>query len=227
MEATLISFWAYTNSGLQRKYKKEVDRLFQSAQDVGLKTREYNKEWLIKTKEYHENPLTFAQRGYAWAFKPLSILDALNKVPYGDVVIYSDSDNVLLKYPQDIVDIAVASNIYVHDHYPLVYRNRFWTNKQLFVKTGGDSEEYWNAPQLHANVIGFVKNDFTLSFVREWRDLACDYKVSVDTSEIPNGPEVNDNRYDQSILSILAVKHKIPVQTCSQEFIIEGRQIYA
>ena len=56
MEATLISFWAYTNSGLQRKYKKEVDRLFQSAQDVGLKTREYNKEWLIKTKEYHENP---------------------------------------------------------------------------------------------------------------------------------------------------------------------------
>ena len=227
MKVRLISFCGKPKTNpYNRNYKKEVERLFYSAKNVGLDTKEYNNEWLEKTNEYKDNPLTFSHRAYAWAFKSLAILDTFNDLEEGDIVIWSDSNHIVLEYPIDIIDVATKNSIFVHDHYPAIYYNRNWTNKQLFIKTGCDSEEYHNAIHLHANICAFIKNDFTLNFVKEWKKLNCDYKVSIDTSEFINSPEVIDNRYDQSILSILAVKYNIPVQKCYEKSIAEISQLY-
>ena len=227
MKVTLISFCGKSKfNQYNRNYKKEVDRLFSSAKNVGLDTKEYDNAWLEKTDEYVSNSLTFAYKAYAWAFKPIAILDAFKNSSFGDIIIWSDSNNLVLQYPDDIVNVATKYSIFLHDHHPLVYYNRNWTNKQLFIKTEADSEKYWNAPQLHANVVAFMKNDFTLSFVKKWKELNCNYKVSIDTSEVANPPEVIDNRYDQSILSILAIKNNIPVQICTEKSIVEISQIY-
>jgi hypothetical protein len=72
-----------------------------------------------------------------------------------------------------------------------------------------DEEKYWNAFQYHADVLCIRKNSFTMNFVEEWKNFTCDYET-IAVNNMENFPCYNDHRDDQSVFSILTVKHNIP-----------------
>jgi hypothetical protein len=194
--------------GMHRDYETESKNLIQSAKNVGLEAEHYDFDWLKSTPEYKNNPLTFAKRPYAWAFKPVTIWHKLQGVDDGDVVIWCDSNHIVNVYPQRIINVALSQGIFAYDHTPTYYPNGCWTYRNTFKKMNCDEEKYWRAPQMHANVIGVCKNDFTMKFVEEWKNFTCDYDV-MKNDDIDNFSCFVDTRDDQSVFSILVAKHNI------------------
>ena len=197
--------------GIHRDYVKEGKRLVESAENVGLKGHFYDFNWLKSTDEYHNNPITFSKRPYAWAFKPTAIWHKLNEINDGDVVIWCDTNHFVNFYPNRIIDVAKEHGIFTYDHSPTYYPNMCWTYRDTFVEMGCDEERYWKAPQMRANVIGICKNNFTMNFVNEWKNYTCNKNVTM-TNNLKNFPCFTDTRDDQSVFSILVEKYKIPAQ---------------
>lgn len=214
----------YIIHGVIRDYKKEADRLIQSARRQNIDSVCYDIDWLKKTKEYSDNPKTFEEPPFFWAFKPLAIWYTLNDINKNDIIIWADSNHAVLKYPDKIIDIAVENEIYAYDHFPTYYPNACWTYKDTFVKMNCDEERYWKAPQFHANVLAIRKTTRTVSFIKEWKDYNCDYDT-VGINKLPNADCFVDKRDDQSIFSILAVKYGYRAYKKPDEYITELKEL--
>lgn len=179
---------------------------------------------------YNENSLDYTfnnkykdiykeTRGYAyWAWKPQIILDALSKVDEGDVVFYADSGNLVIRDLSYLYSRANEMDIVLFDNRDgnpqgLCWRNVNWTKRDCFKVMQTDSPDYWYAKQVDAAYQLYKKNDKTIEFLKEYNkwcqtDMAVADGKAEDTQEF----EIfRDHRHDQSILSILAVKHGICV----------------
>jgi hypothetical protein len=199
----------YKAYGIHRDYVGEAERYVASAKKVGIENSlYYTIDDLKKSEEYKKNPKTFADPPYHWAFKPLFIYHTLNEMDYGEYVLYADSNYVFRKYPKRLMEIAFRHDIYTYDHSPTYYPNACWTYRDTFVRMGCDEEKYWKAPQYHADVLCIIKNSFTMAFVEEWKNFTCDYDT-IAVNNLKNFDCYNDHRDDQSVFSILTVKHQI------------------
>lgn len=193
--------------GYVRDYTKEVERLFSTARPYVDSTLFYDDKWLMES-EYH-TPATeriLAQPGFGWMFKPAVIRDALSKLSPGDFLLWVDSNDIVVKDPAPLFNMAAERHIFLHDHTPTLNPNKEWTHRDMFVRMGCDEAKYWDAGQVQVNVMVFHKVDFTVAFVDEWVRHATDYDTMV-ANVMPNLPGFQDHRFEQSICSILAVKH--------------------
>ena len=67
-----------------------------------------------------------------------------------------------------------------------------------------NAEHLLHTRQINATVILVRKYDASLKILQEWYDLCCNYINIDDTpSTLPNHPEFDDHRHDQSIFSIV------------------------
>ena len=193
---------------LHRNYSKEVERLFKSAESYGFDGYwMYDSDWLLNSA--YNNPLTYrvlSGSSYNWAFKPIVIRDALSMLASGDVLMWVDSNDILISDPQPILDFAVSHNLFLHDHTPSYYPNKDWTYRDMFVRMGCDEEKYWNFGQVQVNIMAFCKTQFTIDFVDEWVRYATDYDTMV-ANTMQNFDSFRDHRYEQSICSILTAKY--------------------
>jgi hypothetical protein len=92
--------------------------------------------------------------------------------------------------------------------------NKTWTKRDCFVLMGCDSAEYWEAEQLMGGFSIFMKNEKNIKFLQEWLHYCCNKFIITDTPNtcgLENLPEFVDHRHDQSVLSILGVKHNIEI----------------
>ena len=74
---------------------------------------------------------------------------------------------------------------------------------------GCDSEFYWKSRQANGSFGVYQKNDFTLEFVREWlRYCMHESMIVTDSpSKVPEFPEFEAHRHDQSILTNMLLKY--------------------
>jgi len=74
-----------------------------------------------------------------------------------------------------------------------------------------DNDEYINGLHLNGSYLVFKNNDFARNFVSEWLDFCQNEEILTDNPNKfgDNYPGYYDHRHDQSILSLLAIKHKI------------------
>jgi len=212
----------YLAYGIFRDYTSEAKRFIETTKPYKFNNRLIlDMEWLEKTKEYKENPKTFAEPPFHWAFKPISIYYTMEKLMSdGDVLLYADSNYGMRNYPQRLIDIALQENIYAYDHSPVYYQNACWTYRDTFVKMKCDEEKYWKAPQFHADVLCIKKCKSTMNFIEEWKKYVCDYET-IGVNNLINFPCYNDHRDDQSVFSILAVKHNIKISKKPNPCLIE------
>lgn len=150
--------------------------------------------------------------GY-WLWKPYLILKALEKLEDNDILFYCDSGIEFIKNIDELIPIMDST-----DQKMLAFRlddihpNKRWTKRDCFVNLGLDEEKYANHIQLLASYIIMRKNDFIISFMKEWLQYAEDYRNITDSTNecgLPNYFEFVDHRHDQSIYSLLALKHEI------------------
>jgi hypothetical protein len=162
-----------------------------------------------------------AERGYGyWLWKPFIINKTLKHLNNGDLFFYVDSGNSIVgdinllfdKAEKDINNLILFDN---RDGAPegTYWKNYQWTKYDSFKKMDCLEEKYIQGKQINGSYILGIKNNFTVNFFNEYFDYCKDEDILTD---IPNKLGSNfdgfhDHRHDQSILSLLAIKHNITV----------------
>ncbi len=172
------------------------------------------REQLIETDFYQKNKyiLDKPKGGGYCLFKPYFILDALERMDEGDVLLYMDSADwieegqsfreELLAYMAD-KDMVLTNGAFRHGD---------WTRRDTFVLMGCDKEEYWNAIQLEAGIIVVKNTEYTRKIMLEYLGW-CEVPAVVTEDELicerPNLEGFREHRYDQSVLTNLWIKHRL------------------
>ncbi len=135
----------------------------------------------------------------------------VEKVKYGDYLIYADSGSYYLGDTKIFVDLMKKYNLDILP-FALHFQEKKWTKRDAFILMECDSPEYTNTPQIHATFAVFKKTNFTLAFLNEWLKYAQDRRIITND---PNKMGKNnykgfrENRHDQTIFSLLVKKHKL------------------
>lgn len=218
-------FWFVTFA--DSRLKKTHDRILKQAQRMEVwddRIVIFNEQTLAK--DFREKMVAHMRpgsRGYGyWCWKPQCVLQMLEKIDEGDVLLYVDSGshfNVqgrarLLEYYQLAKRHAIVafqarslnekSKGNLERHF---YREYEWTK--------GDLLDYFNvrensaiveSGQFVANAFVICKTPDTVAFFRDYRDMFLQhFSLCDDTPSVSeNLPGFISNRYDQSIFSLLA-----------------------
>jgi DNA-binding transcriptional regulator GbsR (MarR family) len=199
-------------------FDKIQDKLNESLQNSEcteiIKYREYNlpEEFLEK----YSNILK-STRGYGyWCWKPNIILECMNRIDYGDVVIYVDSANILINSLNYIVEKSKTSDIILFDNRDgnntgECWLNDKWTKRDCFKILNCDDPIYWKGKQINASYQVYTKTKFSMQFLNEYASYCLDVNAISDEPNIygDNLESFVDHRHDQSIASLLAIKYNI------------------
>lgn len=212
----------WTAEGVTRSYTKEAERLMQSSQKYHFDARiTYTNDDIFKSDCYKDHKQVLDAPSFSWAFKPLLIAETLDHADWNDVVIWTDSNHIVVGDPQPLIDFAKENNIFCHDHAPHRYTNAQFTHRDTFVNMKCDGERYWNGVHLQVSTMAFCKTMFTVSFVREWLKCALNINI-ISNNVLPNFPEYIDHRHEQSIFSILAEECHLKYGHNPQHIFYEG-----
>lgn len=204
-------------------YEDSRMRLNRSARTFGIDAiRSYDFDDIRATPFYNDNREILDQptgMGY-WLWKPYIIREALLSLPDDAIVIYSDSGIELTASPEPLLTIC-------RQQAPVLlfgngdHTNAAWTKRDCFILMDCDSEYYWHAPQCDAAFALFRKCAETIAFVEEWLHFCRDARILTDqpnTCGKRDLPDFIQHRRDQSVLSLLAQKHRLPLFRMPTQF---------
>lgn len=183
----------------------------------------YTDKDIINTDFFKENKeILELNRGAGyWLWKPYLILETLKKMKDGDFLFYSDSGDLLLKGTKNFISRSVlegktkiiSTSFFIQKDY---------TKRDCFVFMNCDSDEYWNAYQVEAGIIGFVKNEENIAFIEEWLEYCKNKYILTDYPNacgFKNFDGFIDHRHDQSILTNLCTKYKIKLTNAIRKYV--------
>jgi hypothetical protein len=196
-------------------YQRSRMDLNRSAKQYGI-TEIYSYDFdrdIRHTAFYAENERILSlPRGLGyWLWKPYIILESMNKLQDGDILVYSDSGIEI------IADLSPLINICKSKEPILLFGNQTYMNSQFtkrdcFIAMNCDSGRYWNSMQVDAAFMLFRKNDATMSFLNEWMQYCKFENLITDAPNVygkENLPNYSEHRHDQSVISVLAEKYNI------------------
>ena len=158
-----------------------------------------------------ENSHIMQQRrgaGY-WLWKPYILLDTMDNVDPGTTIVYSDAGQRYIADPAPVIALAERQDVVLFHQ---DYLQGDWTKRDCFVLLDADEPRFWEAPQLDASIQLYRAGAKSRSFLLEMRDAMRDARILCDGPNVcglPNLDGFRDHRHDQSVLTILAIKHGI------------------
>ena len=180
--------------------KYDVDNIF------SYRPNNLSKRFKEKNKEILENK---KGAGY-WIWKPYIILDALNKIKDGDVLIYSDADQGFVKSAQIMAKECVKLGISL---YMSPRPAKIWTKRDCFIIMGHDDKKYHENYLTVAGASCWMKNELCENILKDWLYYAQDPRISIrHAPNILGKPNLEGfirHSTDQSILTILAIEYGI------------------
>ena len=160
------------------------------------------------------------QRGWGyWLWKPYLILKTLQRADDGDFVFYLDATAVFIDNPEELFSKCTAQGgILLFDN--LKFLNDQWTKMDCFQGLDCMGPEYFQGEQVSAGIQLYQKNGRSLAFVEETLHYCKQYQLISDSPNISaeNFPRFREHRHDQSILSLLAIKHKLQLAACPAQY---------
>lgn len=164
-------------------------------------------------RAFDENPqIKEVRRGAGnWIWKPYILLDTLDSVAEGTVIIYTDAGMRYVGDPTPLFDLAQRNEIVLF-HQRSGNLQGSWTKRDCFVLMQADLPEYWEAVQLDASIQIYRAGAKAKRFLLELREAMRDPRILCDGPNIcglPNLEGFRDHRHDQSVATILAIKHGI------------------
>jgi hypothetical protein len=149
--------------------------------------------------------------GY-WLWKPYFILKTLELAKDDDVIFYADSGSDFIDSISPLIDLCREDTRgTLLFRYPHLVMGEF-AKRDAFYYTDCDIEEYHRGKVWVAGFQVYRKTKFALEFVREVLHYCCDSRIITDDPNVcglPNLPIFQDNRHDQTVLSLMAIKHNI------------------
>lgn len=148
--------------------------------------------------------------GY-WLWKPYLILKTLYTMKENDWLMYTDSGMYFLKNPWNFI---LEQEEKIGDKGIITFctcnKNKVYCKRDAFILMGLDEEKYTDSEQRLASIFVCKKTNFSVNFIKEWLSYAEDPRIITDlqnTQGLPNYPQFEDHRHDQSIMSLLCIKH--------------------
>ena len=171
----------------------------------------YTREWLETTDFYPKNRYILDNpRGNGFfIWKPFIILQTMESLNEGDIVMYSDAAVEILNDLSPLFSIAEEKD---HVVFEIAggHNNKTWTKRDCFVLLNCDEEKYWNDLQLTATFSLWKKTEENIAFLKEYLRYLRDPRIVTDDPNMcgkPNFLEFRYHRHDQSVLSILTRKY--------------------
>jgi hypothetical protein len=213
-----------TTFGTQKWYNAKAN-LIQSAKQFGLDGAADFNETKIEQSFYEENKAIFLNpRGFGyWLWKPYIILKTFEQLNNGDMVLYSDSGSIIVNQINDLFEICQQNEGILlfdnRDGTPTendIWINKHWTKTDCFVLMDCDTEKYTEGNQVDACYQIYQKNSKSIEFVQEYLKYCKNIHIVSDfpsmTNKRPNYTCFRDHRHDQSVLSLLAIKHNVHIE---------------
>jgi hypothetical protein len=169
----------------------------------------------LKASDYYQQNRSILDEicgGGYWAWKPYFILQALDHLDENDILFYCDAGSQFVDSPEPLIQLCAnhPQGIVLFDARPLT--NRQFTKRDCFIRMDCDEPLYWDAPKVIATLLVLRKREPTVSLMQEWLSYCRDRAVLTDDANVcgkPDLPHYLQHRHDQSILSLLAAKHKL------------------
>jgi len=150
---------------------------------------------------------------YLW--KPYFVNKALNDIAEGDFLIYMDgAGGYYRSNVAPIIACMTRNNIDMVGSRRYKYLEKHWTKRDAFVYMDCDKGEYTDQHQCWAGMFVLRKTANTCRIMEEWLEYAQDYRIITDapnTCGLDNYEGFEENRHDQSILSLLMRKHHVRI----------------
>jgi len=154
--------------------------------------------------------------GY-WLWKPYFIYKVLKKINDKDIVFYVDAGNVFLTDPTFLYEKLKDNNgIILFDNRDGMINGESAQNfisckKDSFVLMNCDTDEFIFGKHLNSSYQIYQKNNNSLLFIDEYLNYCQNINILTDLPNQygSNYPGYYDHRHDQSVLSLLSIKHKI------------------
>jgi len=205
-------------------FRNRAERLRNTANLFFEKVFHYTDKDLQKTEFFEENKHILTQdRGAGYClWKPYILLETIKECSASDKILYLDCADVFNPFEIHNAMDRCLCDTDLH----LTYGGRSakeFTRRDCFFYMDCDSEQYHNSVQIEAGVIVFKSTEYVKTIFSEWLSFCKDERILTDmpnTCGKDNFPEFVDNRYDQSVLSLLSVKHGIKVSNSIRSSVI-------
>ncbi|HEY2825955.1 MAG TPA: hypothetical protein VGJ04_00015, partial [Pirellulales bacterium] len=131
----------------------------------------------------------------------------------GDVVVYSDSAIEFIADIHPLIEICLQGSgpmlFQTHDHL-----NIAWTKRDCLIGMDCDTPRFHRTQQLMGGLQIYRRCETSSEFVQSWLSYCFQEHLLTDspnTCGLPNYPEFVEHRHDQSVLSLLAEKWRLPI----------------
>lgn len=151
-----------------------------------------------------------AKRGAGyWLWKPWVVNEALSQISNGDYLVYADSGSFYMKDVNILIDFMKNQCVEVFLG-ELEHNEAKYSKRDAFVYMGVDDKGFEKEKQYEASFLLIKKSESTVKFIKDWLRYSCDIRIISDnpnTCGLDNYPGFIQNRYDQTVLSLLAKKY--------------------
>lgn len=227
----------YLVSFADKRLQRSLDRLSIQAREINFFDKLFimNETNLSSDFKYtFKNKLIKGSKGYGyWCWKPEIILNILDKINYGDCLLYIDAGchlnssgkNRLKEYfdllmKEDKGIIVFQANKPNKNNSIIKYDGRKLRNLRNYKWIKGDIFDYFkmrnnieiiNSQEINGGVILIKKCNYSISVISEWKKIILEnFNFIDDTPSLTkNLPGFIENRHDQAIWSLLCLKNKI------------------
>ena len=184
----------------------------------------YTMDWVKSQRFYKKNIDIFKYKKYFGYFlwKPYILLDAFRNAETENI-LYCDSNMKFKNIPafnNRFEESISKDGIFLIKHKNFL--NREWTKRDTFVYMDLDNDRYWNANQVWSVIMGFKRTSKNQLLLEEYMSFCVDENILTElpnTCGLDNLPGFREHRWEQSIMSLLVEKYKIPTDNWDTEFI--------
>lgn len=150
-------------------------------------------------------------RGFGyWLWKPYLIAQFLHRVRPGDFLMYTDALLYFLADPAPLFPLcADCGGVMVFHQRGAGHRNFTFTKMDCFNRMGCSSEKYFDGDNLNSAFHVYQKTTKALAWADEFLRWCKEPQIISDAPNVTgdNLPGFVDHRHDQSVLSLMAIKH--------------------
>lgn len=156
--------------------------------------------------------LVLGARGFGyWVWKPYVILECLERMKVGDVLLYTDlgchlNPRGIKRFFDYWQEVKYNKSGFMVSRLEPKHTERIWTKGDVLDYFGvRDNSEVIKSSQYQANVVFVRKNDTTVGIVKKWLSIYYEnFALLDDTPSVSSNMEgFVEHRHDQSILSLI------------------------
>lgn len=171
----------------------------------------FTRDWLVKEPFYEEHKeILDAPRGGGFCcWKPYILLETIKTVEPGDIILYLDVSDEIKgdkdEFRKLLTDLTNEHDIVLTSG---KYKNKQYTKNHVFEAMNATGPEFREAIQLECGIILLKASLNTYDLMTEYL-YWCTQKDVIDDTLGAECPDFIDVRYDQSVLSIMAIQHDL------------------